>query len=577
MTTSENSLYKVGDFVYFDTDPASPYQIRRIEEIIKNPNSINVKVQCFCRRKDIPSNLLQLADKHVRELEEELYEQQWPELTELEKHGILHREVYMSRTSGVDILPVTQIRGKCNVTLLSSIDDFVKDYLNQDSSHFYTLVYDQNQKTVVTDRGDIRVGKEYQAVIPPTLTSKQRKFFNDDRDPSKLETLVFDGEKLSPGCYNHDGNNNQLNGNKILDEDKQNGDVVSPPKNPSPLENDLNRLITVAQSIGLFARALDATASTVQPILQISACLAMRDSTLQWAMNTMHNSNYDLGEAVRSCVTTEGPVLVRDQLESWSPSEAQLFEDGMDRYGKEFTLIRQECLSWKTYASIIEFYYMWKASDRYLAYKRTKAVEKEKKLKQIPLSDPDPILNESCIISQNSIINSTRPCEGCCTLESDQWYPWQPNSMHCRLCSDCWVYWKKYGGLKIPQNQRLELMQQQLKKIPGVNEEKKTALRTSTQLSSVENIRKCNELNKEKEKRKLEQQKNVVDQQPPQSVAKVTTTESLPDYNEAIKEKLASHKIGITNTINFSSNQLSLDNLNAGLQGSAAKKQKMEE
>lgn len=33
---------------------------------------------------------------------------------------------------------------------------------------------------------------------------------------------------------------------------------------------------------------------------------------------------------------------------------------------------------------------------------------------------------------------------------SSQWYAWGPSHMQCRLCQNCWHYWKKYGGLKIP-------------------------------------------------------------------------------------------------------------------------------
>lgn len=40
-----------------------------------------------------------------------------------------------------------------------------------------------------------------------------------------------------------------------------------------------------------------------------------------------------------------------------------------------------------------------------------------------------------------------------CTLtamQSAQWYSWGPPNMQCRLCVSCWMYWKKYGGLKMP-------------------------------------------------------------------------------------------------------------------------------
>merc|ERR1711957_1019008 len=42
----------------------------------------------------------------------------------------------------------------------------------------------------------------------------------------------------------------------------------------------------------------------------------------------------------------------------------------------------------------------------------------------------------------------SRPCEGCCTLDSENWYTWGPSTLTCRLCDNCWDYWKKNGGLK---------------------------------------------------------------------------------------------------------------------------------
>lgn len=402
------------------------------------------------------------------------------------------------------ILPVHQIRGHCDVTLLSSVDKFNEDYLETDTTHFYTLVYDQNQRTVVTDRGDIRVGNAYQAEIPETMTDLQRKNKLDNRRPELLEKLVFDGANLK--CEEEETGHENGQATEAKEEENMNGEAEENAKakteakmddktgSKQVTEDDLDRLITIAKSVGLYARALDASAASVQPLLQVSACMASRDSTLQWAMDCMHNSGYDLGEAVKKMVTKKGPVLVRDQLEAWSPSEAQLFEDGVDRYGKEFSLIRAECLPWKSYSAIIEFYYMWKASDRYLSYKRTKAVEQEKKMRQFQLPNSHKEdKNSSAMLPENSM-SCNRACEGCCTLDSDVWYTWGPPNLHCRLCSACWQYWKKYGGLKMSQSQRVELMQQQQKKVPGTNDEKKTALRMSTQLNSVEQQRKQKEI-----------------------------------------------------------------------------------
>ncbi|KAJ6637785.1 Metastasis-associated protein MTA3, partial [Pseudolycoriella hygida] len=62
MTTN---MYRVGDYVYFETSSSSPYQIRRIEELNKTPSgNVEAKVMCFYRRRDLPNPLVQLADKH---------------------------------------------------------------------------------------------------------------------------------------------------------------------------------------------------------------------------------------------------------------------------------------------------------------------------------------------------------------------------------------------------------------------------------------------------------------------------------------------------------------------------------
>lgn len=48
-------------------------------------------------------------------------------------------------------------------------------------------------------------------------------------------------------------------------------------------------------------------------------------------MDTLHQSGYDLGKAMSSLIPQTGPVLCRDQMEEWSASEANLFEEAMGR------------------------------------------------------------------------------------------------------------------------------------------------------------------------------------------------------------------------------------------------------
>lgn len=70
------------------------------------------------------------------------------------------------------------------------------------------------------------------------------------------------------------------------------------------------------------------------------------------AMDTLHKHNYSIESAMCSLVPSSGPVLCRDEMEEWSASEANLFEEALDKYGKDFNDIRQDFVSGCTYRTI---------------------------------------------------------------------------------------------------------------------------------------------------------------------------------------------------------------------------------
>ena len=79
-----------------------------------------------------------------------------------EKGQLKQREVFLSRQT--ENLPATLIRGKCAVTLLSEVEN-AQSYLGRDDAFFYALVYDPHAKTLVADRGEIRIGSNYQVIF----------------------------------------------------------------------------------------------------------------------------------------------------------------------------------------------------------------------------------------------------------------------------------------------------------------------------------------------------------------------------------------------------------------------------
>ncbi|XP_043274073.1 metastasis-associated protein MTA3 isoform X2 [Venturia canescens] len=502
------NMYRVGDYVYFETSSTSPYQIRRIEELNKTASgNVEAKVMCFFRRRDLPSTLIMLADKHqLASVEQQrsdspastqsqkletpdstkemtskdgigpkvmskgggkggwlkapLSEAHEPhgidegivggggtaELSTKQRHQMKHRELFLSRQ--IETMPATHIRGKCCVTLLNETESLLS-YLNKEDSFFYCLVFDPTQRTLLADKGEIRVGSRYQAdgISPVPLTPAEREV--DPRRLQDLETLVWT------------------------------------PRH-SLTDRQIDQFLVVSRSVGTFARALDCSSSVKQPSLHMSAAAASRDITLFHAMDTLHRHNYDVAKAMSSLVPSSGPVLCRDEMEEWSASEANLFEEALDKYGKDFSDIRADFLPWKTLKNVIEYYYMWKTTDRYVQQKRVKAVEAESKLKQVyipnynkapgsgnaptsatilPLGNSNNSSNGKAISVLNGSSNGNitsdcsgmlmvglggKPCESCQSSQSPQWYAWGPTHMQCRLCQPCWMYWKKYGGLKIP-------------------------------------------------------------------------------------------------------------------------------
>ncbi|KAL4706959.1 hypothetical protein ACJJTC_019497, partial [Scirpophaga incertulas] len=343
-----------------------------------------------------------------------------------QRHQAKHRELFLSRH--VETLPATHIRGKCTVTLLNETESLLS-YLNKDDAFFYCLVFDPSQKTLLADKGEIRVGSRYQTEVTNLLKDGEV----DSRVSSEMETLVWTPEH-------------------------------------GLTDRQIDQFLVVSRSVGTFARALDCSSSVKQPSLHMSAAAASRDITLFHAMDTLHKSGYSVEGALSSLVPASGPVLCRDEMEEWSASEANLFEEALDKYGKDFADIRQDFLPWKTLKNLVEYYYMWKTTDRYVQQKRVKAVEAESKLKQVYI--PNYNKPNQALITNNAssgagaaaggkaVLNggtngTAAPappppsvCASCQVTNANQWYAWGPEHLQYRLCGPCWQYWKKYGGLK---------------------------------------------------------------------------------------------------------------------------------
>lgn len=530
--------YRVGDWVYCETSPHQPYVIRKIEELTKTPcGNVEAKVICAFRRQDIPTSVMATVEKFQKEnaVKEDGKKDSEPEdkpdpksdakpvsdptanyaddfeealvanLSDQQKYNLKHREVYFSKYT--DTIAATTIRSKCSVLLFNEDVEKYSDYLGRDDSFFYHLTYDPYQKSLVHDQGEIRVGSRYQAEVPALQVTPNGSILEDPNEAAALIAAQEDKRVLRSKLRKDEQpevpfaieNMEQRIWSPVSS--FMEGVVEKKFLNNKLSDTEIDQFMIIAKSIGTYARALDCNNAFKQPSLPLSAASASRDITLFYAMNTLHSHDYDIGKASLAFITKEGPIICKDEIEDWSAGEANLFEEAFDKVGKNFTEIRTEYLPWKSYKSIIEYYYTWKTTDRYVQQKRIKLSEQESKLKQVYIPNHSK-QNQSALIKSVHVqlmnqydTQLKQSCECCGTpnTTTNQWYAYNltpltqlimagnhnpsalanaalayrasnnhPNNhvtLQARICVECWNYWKKHHAFKF-HNARQERLNQ---------------------------------------------------------------------------------------------------------------------
>ncbi|KAF1752619.1 hypothetical protein GCK72_019174 [Caenorhabditis remanei] len=424
-------------------------------------------------------------------------------LTPDQRLRLRQHEIFMTRQS--EILPATLIRGKCRVVLLGDCEE-AENYLPHEDTFYHSLVYDPTAQTLLADKGAIRVGEKYQAVVDDWMEPEEREAKEKaEKEAKELAEKVKKEEeeaRIQQEKEDEDFENGRdqlrIDEDEEMPEEKEKKEVddeikiesnenealqTEKPKTSDSREvpvwhpyhdlvdRDIDQYLIVARSVGLFARAIDGASAPKLPTLQLAASFASRDVTILHAHAILHQANYDVGQAVKYLVpvasreaypcqvddvsglqtkTLGGPILCRDQLEEWSTPEMNLFEDALDKCGKDFSEIRADYLPWKSTRDIVEYYYLMKASNRYTDRKKNKpsANASDEKFTNIYI----PPFNKAIAASiqpfntSQNLVRSEVPCENCGTLDGINWYQWGGVEKKV-LCSTCWVKWKKFAGL----------------------------------------------------------------------------------------------------------------------------------
>ncbi|XP_054718908.1 uncharacterized protein LOC129233547 [Uloborus diversus] len=164
------------------------------------------------------------------------------------------------------------------------------------------------------NRNRIRVGRQYQASIPPLLKPGEK----DGRKCEDLETIKWKPDQLT--------------------------------------DQEIEQYLSMAKGIGLFAKAVDNPKNAEKS-----------DSSLQSAIKGLsefvashHPCHHDDGCQVPKPSSSGESECKINVANDWSPSEAQLFAQALEACGKNFCAIKKEFLPWKPVRSIIEYYYQGK-------------------------------------------------------------------------------------------------------------------------------------------------------------------------------------------------------------------------
>ncbi|EDV59680.1 mesoderm induction early response protein 1 [Drosophila erecta] len=88
--------------------------------------------------------------------------------------------------------------------------------------------------------------------------------------------------------------------------------------------------------------------------------LVVKDN--EQALHLLVQCGYDFKEALRRKRMNVLPLT--DTMSSWSEDECLKFEEGIQRFGKDFYQIRQNQVRTRTMRELVHFYYLWKKSER---------------------------------------------------------------------------------------------------------------------------------------------------------------------------------------------------------------------
>lgn len=97
------------------------------------------------------------------------------------------------------------------------------------------------------------------------------------------------------------------------------------------------------------------------------------------ALFVLQQCNFDISAALKKIAPEQQqPVTDRDRSHQWSEEECRNFETGLCIYGKRFNDIQQNKVPGRSVGELVQFYYIWKKTERHDLFGNKARLEKKK-------------------------------------------------------------------------------------------------------------------------------------------------------------------------------------------------------
>ncbi|XP_053962807.1 mesoderm induction early response protein 1 [Anastrepha ludens] len=206
----------------------------------------------------------------------------------------------------------------------------------------------------------IMVGPSYQANIPDGLSQygDVLPYENEDKliwEPSQVserqvEEYLLKARDIKPSLLDNEEEGEESNQTNIA------ADIAIDPIISTP-----NGIDAENKESSTYHKA-DNVQSTVQSHSGESSDVSAVIKDNEQALHLLVQCGYDFKEALRRKRLNALPLT--GSMSLWSEEECHKFEEGIQKFGKDFLKIRQNQVRTRTMRELVQFYYLWKKSDR---------------------------------------------------------------------------------------------------------------------------------------------------------------------------------------------------------------------